>query len=63
MFPPELDELTPCLYSSKSLAARENFANRQIRLLCGDWLKEAYFYFMKRVSRNWSRPMKDFMVR
>ena len=51
MFPPELMELTPCLYSSKSLGAREKLANLLTRPPT-QYVELMVFYFMKRVSRN-----------
>ena len=62
MFPPELRELTPCLYSSNSSNASEERVNTRFpqRLL---GLEISRGYLMKRVSRNWSRPTNDFIVR
>ena len=60
MFPPELIELTIRLYSSELANASEELGkdgNSQLRF------RNDGNYLMKRVSRNWSRPTKDFTVR
>lgn len=62
MFPPELLELTLCFYSFVSSNASEETVNAPFTRrspgvdLFGD-------YLMNSVSRNWSRPTKDFVVR
>ncbi len=62
MVPPELDELTPCLYSSNLRIASEEMANEGIPQ-DQDGSAWNLAYLMKSVSRNWSRLTKDFMVR
>ncbi len=62
MVPPELLELTPPLYSPNSLNASEEreksrFPQRSRSL----WIPCCYL--MKSVSRSWSRPTNDFIVR
>ncbi len=62
MSPPELIELTSCLYSSKMHIASEELEKQKIHGLrvC---IVYGVAYLMKRVSRSWSRLTKDFMVR
>jgi len=61
MLPPELKELTPHVYSWNGKNASEELENPGG---CGGIMTlEAPGYFMKRDSRNWSRPINDFMVR
>ena len=62
MVPPELLELTLRLYSSDSPKASEGMVNTRFPqgLLP---LKKFMCYLMKRVSRSWSRPTNDFIVR
>jgi len=62
MIPPELLELTVRLYSSDSLNASEERVNAQFPQHYPGW--EIFRgYLMKRVSRSWSRPTNDFIVR
>ena len=62
MVPPELRELTPRLYSSNSLNASEERENAQFpQPSCS--LEIVRCYLMKSVSRSWSRPTNDFIVR
>jgi hypothetical protein len=62
MVPPELLELTLCFYSSNSSNASEERVNTQFPQHSPEC---RYFndYLMKSVSRNWSRPTNDFIVR
>ena len=62
MVPPELLELTPCLYSSNSSNASEEAVNTRFPQFAREG-RSSSGYLMKRVSRNWSRPTKDFIVR
>jgi hypothetical protein len=61
MLPPELDELTPHVYSWIRRNASEELEDAGGLL----WkaIRAALTYFMKRDSRSWSRPINDFMVR
>ena len=62
MVPPELLELTSRLYSSNPLNASEQTENAQFpQRLCS--LEISNCYLMKSVSRSWSRPTNDFIVR
>jgi len=64
--PSEANELTPCFYALGSAVATGFFVilegvripRRLNRLSC-----EYPNYLMKRLSRSWSRPTNDFMVR
>ena len=59
--PTALEELTPHVYSWNGKNASEELENPGG---CGGIMTlEAPGYFMKRDSRNWSRPINDFMVR
>jgi hypothetical protein len=62
MVPPELLELTPCLYSSNPLNASEERENRQFCTALSRFGTSGC-YLMKSVSRSWSRPTNDFIVR
>jgi hypothetical protein len=62
MVPPELLELTPCLYSSNSSIASEERVNAGFPQ-CLPALRDSAAYLMNRVSRSWSRPTNDFVVR
>ena len=60
MVPPELLELTLCLYSSDSSNASEERVNaRHPQRSRG--FETSGDYLMKRVSRSWSRPTNDFI--
>jgi hypothetical protein len=62
MVPPELLELTTCLYSSNSSNASEETVNAR----CPQRSRRSIApndYLMKSVSRSWSRPTNDFIVR
>ena len=62
MIPPELLELTTCLYSSDRSNASEDLVNLGISWTNCFGVCETS-HLMNSVSRNWSRPTKDFTVR
>lgn len=62
MFPPELSELTLCLYSPNSWNASEDLKNPEFQRTAEFGMVECG-YLMNSVSRSWSRPTKDFTVR
>ena len=62
MVPPELLELTSRFYSSDPLNASEQTENAQFPQRLRS-LEISSSYLMKSVSRSWSRPTNDFIVR
>jgi len=62
MVPPELLELTLCLYSSDLSNASEERVNARFPQRSCRW-ESSVGYLMKSVSRSWSRPTNDFIVR
>jgi hypothetical protein len=62
MVPPELLELTTRLYSSNPLNASEERENARFPQRSPS-LEISSCYLMKSVSRSWSRPTNDFIVR
>jgi hypothetical protein len=68
MLPPELDELTgvDVLPGSVERKRREEEIHKETEAEKAGGSEEAQMlasYLMKRDSRNWSRPTKDFTVR
>ena len=60
--PPELLELTACLYARDLRIASEETVNTRFPQHLVK-LEDSWGYLMNRVSRSWSRPTKDFIVR
>jgi hypothetical protein len=60
--PPELLELTTCLYARDLRIASEETVNTGFPQL-SIRLEQSRGYLMNSVSRSWSRPTNDFIVR
>jgi hypothetical protein len=63
MVPPELLELTPCLYARNSSNASEELVNTQFPQGAHILKFSNFGYLMNSVSRSWSRLTNDFIVR
>jgi hypothetical protein len=61
--PPELLELTPCLYASNSLNASEELVKIRYPQASRIGKEVNSVYLMNSVSRSWSRLTNDFIVR